>query len=204
MPMFPLGSVLFPFALLPLRVFEMRYLELAHTCLQGDGRFGVVLIERGYEVGGGDTRFSVGTVARIVEAARTPRGEYLLATVGTDRFRVRRWLDDDPYPRAELEVLAEPTQAREGALERRDAVERLLVRALAMRAELGDPTAPVDAAQLDADPIRASYEAAAMAPIGPLDAQRLLELDDPLARLDALEHVLVEEIEVLQFRLAQG
>ena len=52
----------------------------------GDGRFGVVLIERGYEVGGGDTRFAVGTVARIVEAARTPDGRYLLATVGTERL----------------------------------------------------------------------------------------------------------------------
>ena len=201
--MFPLGSVLFPHAVLPLRVFEPRYLELTHACLQGDGRFGVVLIERGYEVGGGDTRFSVGTVARIVEAARTPEGRYLLATVGTERFRVRRWLADDPYPRAELEMIAEPKRAPEGAAECRDRVERLLVRSLAMRSELGERTAAV-AVQLDADPIRASYEAAALAPIGALDAQRLLEFDDPLERLAALEHVLVEEIEVLEFRLAQG
>lgn len=201
--MFPLGSVLFPYAVLPLRVFEPRYLELTHTCLQGDGRFGVVLIERGYEVGGGDTRFSVGTVARIVEAARTPEGRYLLATVGTERFRVRRWLDDDPYPRADVEMLAEPKRAPDGAAECRDRVERLLVRSLAMRSELGESTASVDA-NLDADPIRASYEAASLAPIGALDAQRLLEFDDPLARLAALEHVLVEEIEVLEFRLAQG
>jgi len=202
--MFPLGSVLFPYAVLPLRVFEPRYLELTHTCLQGDGRFGVVLIERGYEVGGGDTRFSVGTVARIVEAARTPEGRYLLATVGTERFRVRRWLDDDPYPRADIDVLAEPKRVPEGAADCRDRVERLLVRSLAMRSELGERAAPVDAAQLDADPVRASYEAASLAPIGSLDAQRLLEYDDALARLEALEHLLIEEIEVLEFRLAQG
>ena len=190
--------------MLPLHLFEPRYLALAETVLQGDGRFGVVLIERGHEVGGGDTRFSVGTVARIVEAARSPEGRYLLATVGTERFRVRRWLADDPYPRAEIETIAEPKQVPADAMARRDAVERLLVRVLAMRAELGERTPPVDAAQLDADPIRASYEAAAMAPIGPLDAQRLLELDDPLARLDALEQVLTDEIEVLEFRLAEG
>ena len=47
-------------------------------------------------------------MARIVEAARTPDGRYLLATVGTDRFRVKKWLDDDPYPRAEIDVLDEP------------------------------------------------------------------------------------------------
>src|SRR5215470_20045706 len=171
--MFPLGSVLFPYAVLPLRVFEPRYLELTDVVLKGDGRFGVVLIERGFEVGGGDTRFSVGTVARIVDAARTPEGRYLLATVGTERFRVKRWHDDDPYPRADIELIAEPKRLRDGAVERRDAVERLLVRSLAMHAELGDRTVPVDAAQLDPDPVRASYEAATVAPIGPLDAQRL-------------------------------
>ena len=90
--MFPLGTVLFPHAVLPLHLFEERYRALAEACLRGDGRFGVVLIERGFEVGGGDTRFGVGTVARIVEAARTPDGRFLLATVGTERLRVRSWL----------------------------------------------------------------------------------------------------------------
>jgi Lon protease-like protein len=204
LPMFPLGTVLFPGAVLPLQVFEPRYRELTETCLRGDGRFGVVLIERGFEVGGGDSRFSVGTVARIVEAARTPDGRYLLATVGTDRFRIRRWLDDDPYPRAEIDLVTEPARAADGAVERRDAVERLLVRSLALRAELGERGAPVDAAQLDADPRTASFQAAAMAPIGPLDAQRLLELDDPLARLEQLEQLLTDAVEMLQFRLAGG
>jgi Lon protease-like protein len=199
--MFPLGTVLFPNAVLPLQVFEPRYRELTEACLQGDGRFGVVLIERGFEVGGGDTRFSVGTVARIVEAARTPDGRYLLATVGTDRFRVKRWLTDAPYPRAEVDVIVEPKRVGSRAVEQRAAVERLLVRALALRAELGEPAAPVDAAQLDADPVRASFEAAAAAPIGPRDAQRLLELDDPVERLDELERALGDAVEVLQFRL---
>ena len=57
-PMFPLGSVLFPHALLPLRIFEPRYQALLDSCLAGDGRFGVVLIERGFEVGGGEDRFT--------------------------------------------------------------------------------------------------------------------------------------------------
>ena len=127
---------------------------LAETCLRGDGRFGVVLIERGFEVGGGDQRFGVGTVARIVEAARTPDGRYLLATVGTERFRVEAWLDDDPFPRAEIDVLGEPKRVASGAGARRDDVQRLLGRVLAMSAELGDPAAPVDAATLDDDPVR--------------------------------------------------
>jgi uncharacterized protein len=202
--MFPLQTVLFPNAVMPLHVFEPRYRELTETCLNSDGRFGVVLIERGKEVGGGDSRFSVGTVARIVEAARTPDGRYLLATVGGERLRVRRWLDDDPFPRAEIDLLTEPKKVPARASEQRVVVERLLVRVLALWAELGQPAPSVDAVQLDTDPTRASFEAAAMAPIGPLDAQRLIETDDPCERFDRLETMLNDEVELLQMRLAEG
>jgi Lon protease-like protein len=204
LPMFPLGTVLFPHAVLPLHIFEERYRALVETCLRGDGRFGVVLIERGYEVGGGDSRFDVGTVARIVEAARTPDGRYLLATIGTERFRIKKWLDDDPYPRAEVDVIGEPKRVADDAAARRTDVQRLLGRVLAMSAELGERAAPVDSAQLDDDPVRASFEAAAVAPIGPLDAQRLLELDDPRQRFDQLQGLLVDAAEVLELRLAEG
>jgi Lon protease-like protein len=204
LPMFPLGTVLFPHAALPLHIFEERYRALAETCLRADGRFGVVLIERGYEVGGGDTRFGVGTVARIVDAARTPDGRYLLATVGTERFRIRKWLDDDPFPRAEIDMIGEPKRVPPRAGERRTEVQRLLGRVLAMSAELGESTARVEAASLADDPVQASFEAAAVAPIGPLDSQRLLELDDPGERFDALEALLVDAAEVLELRLAGG
>src|SRR5947209_2524123 len=132
-------------------------------------------MERGREVGGGDSRFSVGTVAHIVEAARTPDGRYLLATRGTERLRVPKWLPDDPYPRAEVETLSENKCTPPHAVEQRDAVERLLGRVLAVAGELGHRGAGPEAAVLDSDPLRASFEAAAKAPIGPLDAQRLLE-----------------------------
>src|SRR4051795_8809471 len=108
MPMFPLGTVLFPHALLPLHVFEPRYRLMTQRVLKGDGEFGVVLIERGSEVGGGDTRFVVGTVARVVRAQELPDGGYALATVGIRRIRVTRWLPDDPYPLAEVTDVTEP------------------------------------------------------------------------------------------------
>jgi Lon protease-like protein len=204
LPMFPLGTVLFPYAGLPLHIFEERYRALAETCLRGDGRFGVVLIERGHEVGGGDTRFEVGTVARIVEAARTPDGRYLLATVGTERFRIRRWLTDDPFPRADVELLPEPKREADGLAQRRDEIQRRLGRVLALSAELGEPAPPGVTSELDSDPVRASYQAAAVAPIGPLDGQRLLELDDPGARFDRLEALLADAAELLELRLAEG
>ncbi len=198
--MFPLGSVLFPHAQLPLHVFEPRYRTLTETCLAGDGEFGVVLIERGSEVGGGDARFSVGTVARIAAAGRLPDGRYLLAAVGTRRLRVREWLSDDPFPRAEVELLDE-SDAPAGADEIRAEVERLLVQVLAMSAELGDAPPTIDV-ELDDDPAQAAFEAAAAAPIGPLDAQRLLELDDPATRLAALRDLLADQAELLELRLS--
>ncbi len=63
LPMFPLSAVLFPYASMPLHVFEPRYRALMRDCLAGDPRFGVVLIERGSEVGGGDQRSSRGRAA---------------------------------------------------------------------------------------------------------------------------------------------
>lgn len=100
--MFPLGSVLFPTMVLPLHVFEERYRALARDCLAGDREFGVVLIERGSEVGGGDVRTDVGTVARIVEAEEYPDGRFGLVAVGVRRIVVDEWLPDDPYPRADV------------------------------------------------------------------------------------------------------
>jgi hypothetical protein len=203
-PMFPLQSVLFPHAPMPLHVFEPRYREMTQECLASDGRFGVVLIERGRDVGGGDERFSVGTVAEIIEAAQTPDGRYLLATLGRERLRVRRWLPDSPFPRAEVEMVPEPKRFDPRAHDQRARVEELLAEVLGLWVQI-DPRVPgVDAARLDADPVRASFEAASRSPIGPLDAQRLLELDDPCERFDRLETMLTEEAEVLRFRLNSG
>ncbi len=197
--MFPLGSVLFPSMVLPLHVFEPRYRAMTHACLAGDRRFGVVLIERGSEVGGGDVRFAVGTVAQIVEAAELPDGRFALGTVGVERIRVRMWLEDDPYPRAEVELWPDPPPS-EGL----DAVHEqnvaLLRRVLAMKAELRDLAAPATI-ELSTDLVLAGYQAAAVAPIGPADQQRLLEAESPDARAADLCTLLAEQQELLSFRL---
>jgi ATP-dependent Lon protease len=194
LPMFPLGTVLFPYALLPLHVFEPRYRIMMRHVLDGDREFGVVLIERGSEVGGGDTRFDVGTRARIVQIAELRDGRYAVATVGLRRIRIKQWLDDDPYPRADVETLEEPPSTPAGAVARDRVVDVFArVAALARRidARVGEPP------EFDTDPGRASYEAAAAAPIGPLDAQQLLAIDDAATRLEVLAGMLDEcEIEL--------
>src|ERR1700712_3321370 len=91
LPMSPLGWVLFPAMPLPLRVFEERYLSLLAAVLPDEpAEFGVVLIERGQEVGGGDTRFDVGTVAQIVEL-EAGEGSVIVLAVGNRRFEVLAW-----------------------------------------------------------------------------------------------------------------
>lgn len=199
MPMFPLGTVLFPYALLPLNVFEPRYHALTRDCLAGDRMFGVVLIERGHEVGGGDTRFTVGTAAQIVHVERYSIGPMAVVSVGTQRLRVLEWLADAPYPRAEVEVIEElPVGCDPSQLEE---LTRVLRRVCAMRAELGERGMPADVT-LSADPVRASFEAAALAGLSPLDAYCLLVLDDAAERLAQVARLLADAVELLEFRLS--
>jgi Lon protease-like protein len=201
LPMFPLGTVLFPGLAMPLHVFEPRYRVLVHDCLTGTPEFGVVLIERGSEVGGGDSRFDVGTRARIVEARELPDGRWVLAVVGVARVRVASWLADDPYPLAEVvELVDEPPV---GAIApRREEFERALRRLLALRAELGLPAEPATV-ELAGDDAVAAAQAVLLAGIGPLDAQRVLATDGLDARLALVGELLTDELEVLA-RRAQG
>ncbi|MEQ1786754.1 MAG: LON peptidase substrate-binding domain-containing protein [Acidimicrobiales bacterium] len=197
--MFPLGSVLLPTVGLPLHVFEPRYRSLVQDCLAGDHEFGVVLIARGSEVGGDDVRTDVGTLARIVDAAELPDGRWAVGAVGTRRLRVLEWLPDDPYPVAEVEDWPDPAPGP-GHAEAVEAAVGRLRRCLALAAEAGDVTAPATI-ELATDPVLAAYQAAAVAPFGPLDQQRLLAAPTPDERARLLDALLTEAIEVLELRL---
>jgi len=200
--MFPLGSVLFPFAIVPLHVFEPRYRVMVPQCLAGDQEFGVVLIERGSEVGGGDTRFDVGTLARIAHAEELPDGRFALTAVGLRRIRVARWLDDDPFPRADVVVLEDETPP-ERAPALRDSVVRDLHDVLQLWRRL-DPRVPEELPHFDDDPARAVYQVASVSPIGPLDAQRVLEADSFARRCASLSERLADQAALLRARLALG
>ena len=105
LPMFPLEWVLLPGEELSLRIFEMRYTVLVGDLMRsGDPRFGVVLIERGREVGGGEQRNAVGALTAITHCAELGGGRYALRCLTGERIRVREWLPDDPYPRADAEI----------------------------------------------------------------------------------------------------
>ena len=202
LPMFPLGSVLLPSALVSLHVFEDRYRALARQCMAGDRRLGVVLIERGSEVGGGDVRFDVGTRAVIADAVELDDGRWILILAGEDRVRVRRWLPDDPYPRAEVVACHDPPVAGDLA-GLRDDLETLLRRVLAQKVELGEGSSDAGV-DISSDPALATWQAVGLAPLGPLDAQRVLGTDGVAERLAMVVALLDEEAAVLAQRLAGG
>lgn len=202
LPMFPLGSVLFPHMPLLLNVFEPRYRQLLADCLAADpSEFGVVLIERGFEVGGGDVRFNLGTTAEVLQAAQLAPGLFRVVARGTTRLRITEWLPDDPYPVATVERL--PDAAFEGGSDLGDA-ERLVRRALAMRQELGDPSMWSPAVELEDDPTVATWQLAAIAPLGEIDQLELLGQPSLSALLDRLVELVSDECEALAFRLSGG
>jgi Lon protease-like protein len=172
LPMFPLGSVLFPFMPLRLRVFEERYLiMLAELMKTDEAVFGVVLIERGHEVGGGEQRFSVGTTAEVIRLGAQDGFVGLLAQGGR-RFEVVRWLDDAPHPRAEVRVLPE-LEWDPAATKLRTETERLVRRMLSVASEFAEDVWPADTV-LAEDPVAAVWQLAAIAPVSSLDQVSLL------------------------------
>ncbi|WP_304606196.1 LON peptidase substrate-binding domain-containing protein [Actinotalea lenta] len=170
--MFPLGSVLLPGMPLPLRVFEPRYVALLSSVLgEPDRAFGVVLIERGSEVGGGDARFGVGTVAGI-ETVEIGEGSIQLVARGTTRVEVVEWLEDDPFPRARVRELA-PLVIGPADLDALDDAERAVRETLTLLSEFVELRWPADVA-LSEDPTERLWQLVGIAPIGPLDQQSLL------------------------------
>jgi Lon protease-like protein len=201
MPMFPLGSPLLPGVVLPLHVFEPRYRQLVQDCLDDpDHEFGVVLIERGFEVGGGDVRCDVGTVARMLQVAELGDGRFALVTIGTRRIKVNAWVPDDPYPLADVDDWPDDETADSDLGERTAEVGHRVRRLNALAAELGGTQA--DAAyELSDDLLVASYHLCAVAPIGPADRQRLLCATGPSDRIELLNMVLDDVEPALLFRL---
>lgn len=185
--MFPLSTVLFPGAGLPLHVFEERYRALMGHCLDGDGEFGVVLISRGSEVGGGDQRVDIGTVARIANVAGLEDGRLLVVATGVRRVRVEHWLPDDPYPRALVENLPDPSDGGAdidvGAL---DDAESSLRRLRSLLSELGDVPALPPGLRICGDPEDIGWQLCDMAPLTALDLQRLLATEGLRPRMTLL------------------
>lgn len=189
LPIFALGTVAFPTGAIPLHVFEARYRAMVRDVVAGDGCFGVVLITRGSEVGGGDVRSTVGTKVRISQSHDFVDGRSALIAIGETVFDVDEWLVDDPYPRAlvrersaETARVADPQQALFRA-------RLALLDVYELAVDLGRlDTTPVVA--WDDAPDRALWQLGLAAPLGPADQYELLALETAEGRVAKITGLL--------------
>lgn len=191
LPLFPLNTVLFPYAQIQLHVFEDRYRELVRDCLEYDRPFGIVLIRSGSEVGGDADPYMVGTVVRIVTVQNFDDGRMDIQVQGERRFRIRRMMDPKPYmvglvePVIELEI--EDTPRMDALVLKAREEFQMLVQNLFSKQDFNvEVRFPPDATAL-------SFTIANLLPMENLEKQRLLEETDTMERLKGLIPILQKQ-----------
>lgn len=194
--MFPLEWVLLPGEELSLRIFEPRYTVLVEDLMRsGDPRFGVVLIARGREVGGGEQRNDVGAMAGITQCTELGGGRYALRCLTGERIRVREWLDDDPYPRAIAEIWPdEPSEPVSDSQfrELEDRIVTLHQRMAQARRRWVTPGHSLLGGR-SRDPVQRLYSLACRVPMGEADRYAVLAAPSLSDRMTAL-HEAIETV----------
>jgi Lon protease-like protein len=180
LPIFPLNTVLFPGGLLPLRVFETRYMDMTGDCMKRGKPFGVCLIRDGREVGTPALPEDVGCLAHIVDWDMKELGVLQIATHGGQRIRLlERRVAPDGLTRASAELIApEPDAALPEEFEACSALLRMVV---ADRSE----TVFAEPHRFD-DSAWVGYRLSEILPVPLAAKQKLLELDDSRSRLEVL------------------
>jgi Lon protease-like protein len=198
MPMFPLGNVLMPAMPLSLRIFEERYLKLLGDLMLSDQpEFGVVLIERGPEVGGGEKRLEIGTLASVTDIGTLDQF-YGLESTGTQRFRVNAWLPDDPYPMADIDFIPDLVW-NDSLMPARVHLENKVRKMLALASEFGDLQYGPET-ELSDNPMDACWQLAGVLPVGAWDQQDLLQsqsADELIARTYEVVVALDEALQAM-------
>ncbi len=183
-PLFPLGAVLFPGGTLALKVFEQRYLDMAAACMKEGVPFGVCLIASGKEVGETAVPHEVGTLAHIVQGDMPQLGILMLSLRGGRRFRIiSQSRSSDGLLRAKVELLDECDDRPVPP-----AQQSLLPLLMKVISDLGTEKIPEPHAFNDASWV--GYRLTEIVPVQALAKQKLLELDDPVSRLEILHTYL--------------
>lgn len=192
LPLFPLGSVLFPQFPLQLHIFEERYKVMINACIENEMPFGVILIREGREVGEPASPHDVGCVARILGVERLEDGRMNLLAVCEQRFRVLDYMEADmPYLIGRVEELDDqPVQSDVSTLI--SALSELFVRYLSLLAARAQ--VPMPEVDLPDDPQTLAFCVASVAMLQPLDKQQLLEMTDTRARLQDELRLLREQV----------
>lgn len=196
LPLFPLETVLFPFATLQLHVFEARYLEMVQECREMGSPFGVVLIREGREVGGSADPYMVGTAARIVKVHEYEDGRLDLQVQGESRFRIRSLDESRPFLVGRVEPVAEndPDDSPRGyaLLTRAQETFQLLIQHL-----LSKPSYSIEVV-FPNDPEAFSFTIANLLRMDNRKKQLLLETTDTTERIAGLLPILESQLEEVQ------
>ncbi|MGD9618827.1 MAG: LON peptidase substrate-binding domain-containing protein [Mycolicibacterium sp.] len=207
LPMFPLEVAMLPGEMLPLNVFEPRYSALVQSCLAAtDPVFGVVLITAGREVGGGDSRSNVGTLAHITEHTDLGAGRYRLNCVMKERFRVLEWQPDDPFPRAAVELWPDEPGAAVDLAAIRDIEDRMVAlfeRIALARGARVNARDIVSGADESGDPALWLYALAVRLPLGQADRYSVLAAPTVAERAAALSEAVDTVIAMVEFQLSE-
>ncbi|MGV0807277.1 LON peptidase substrate-binding domain-containing protein [Mycolicibacterium setense] len=204
-PMFPLEVAMLPGQELPLRIFEPRYVAMVSDCMaMPEPSFGVVLISAGREVGGGDRRCDVGALAKIVDCQELGVGKYRLLCVMAERIRVQRWLDDDPYPRAEIELWPDDADGPADPARISDVEDRMVALLDRIGEARGTPIRSREIVEsAGVDPENRLYALAARLPIGQADRYSLLEAPSEAARVEVLSEAVDNVTAIVEFQLSE-
>ena len=187
LPLFPLGSVLFPDGTLPLRVFEARYVDMTRECMKNGRPFGVCLIREGHEVGAPAVPHDIGCLAEIHDWDMEQLGVLSIRTRGTIRFRIQ---STRPQSNGLIRATAVPIEPDDAVIVHEQfAACGAILKAILPRLPadyIAEPHRFADAGWL-------SNRLAEVLPIQPLARQRLMELDDPEMRLTIIQRYLAEQ-----------
>ena len=191
LPLFPLRTVLFPGGLLPLKVFEQRYIDMVKACLKDDRPFGVCLITRGDEVARSPANapefVRVGTLARIADWEMPQLGILHVMTTGGNRFQVTEHVIDA----SGLVVAKASSIAPEPAVALPEDHRSLAKLLEVVAARIGPENFPADRRYDDASWV--GYRLAELLPLPLTIKQSMLEINDPLVRLSTLRRFLSEQ-----------
>ncbi len=196
MPLFPLRTVLFPGMMMPLHIFEDRYLEMINRCIEERLPFGVVLIREGNEVGDDAVPHTIGTAARITRAEPLDDGRMNVTVVGTRRFRIEELHRDRSYLTGSVThypvINGDTRLAMEQAQKVRPKIVRyidLLTRATGVQLQME---------QLPEDPTTLAFLAGIALQVPPQDKQRMLSLPGIPEMLEMENYFLGKELQLLQ------
>jgi len=186
-PLFPLGTVLFPGGLLPLRIFETRYMDMAKICLKNETPFAVCLIASGRETGQPAIPHEIGTLARIMDWDMPQLGVLNVSCRGEQRFRIlTHRFETSGLQRADIEFMDL------GASQPLASHQQFLGDLLARVIDHLDEGKPLQPHRLD-DADWVGYRLAELLPITPASRQQLLEMSDAADRLDLIHDILEDK-----------